>query len=76
LGGLAFAALVYVKQDYYQKSGWFTKHCYPVTLALLLGFSLLSLMHFNLIAMLGPGARVRSRFPFARPRRTMHTAGS
>lgn len=34
----------------------FTKHIYPIVLTVLLGFSLLALLNFNLLSMLGPGA--------------------
>mmetsp|Transcript_12375 Transcript_12375/g.28921 ORF Transcript_12375/g.28921 Transcript_12375/m.28921 type:complete len:215 (+) Transcript_12375:63-707(+) len=59
LCGIANAGLLYVKQPYYQLASPFIKVVYPLVLTLLLGFSMLSLMNFNLISMLGPGLALR-----------------
>jgi len=59
LAGIGYTALVYTKMGYYQNAGWFTQYLYPVTLAILISFSLLSLFVLTLTIMLGPGLALR-----------------
>mmetsp|Transcript_19241 Transcript_19241/g.44941 ORF Transcript_19241/g.44941 Transcript_19241/m.44941 type:complete len:232 (+) Transcript_19241:43-738(+) len=59
IGAIGWSALVYTKKDYYQLADQWFLHIYPAVGMLVVGYSLLAVVQFNLIALMAPGLALR-----------------
>lgn len=59
IGAIGWSGLVYTKKDYYQLADSVFLHIYPAALMMNVGYSFLTVVQFNLIALAAPGLALR-----------------
>jgi len=60
VGAIGWSSLIYSNpQDYYKLADQWFQHVYPVICLLVVGYSLLAVVQFNLIALMAPGLALR-----------------
>ncbi|KAG8461179.1 hypothetical protein KFE25_002368 [Diacronema lutheri] len=59
IAAIGWSGLIYTKKDYYQLADPYFAHAYPVVMMLIVGYSFLTVVQFNLIAMAAPGLALR-----------------
>lgn len=68
MAGIAYAAIIYTKMEYYQDSSWLIQTFYTLSLTVCMSLSLSTVMSTTAISMLGPGLALRG------PDGSMHSA--
>jgi hypothetical protein len=59
IGAIGWSALIYTKKDYYQLADPVFLHLYPIACMVNVAYSLLTVVQFNLIALMAPGLALR-----------------